>query len=164
MTFAEKPHVLEKDPGTRLYLRPQAIYVSARAAHGLEPIRAIYRRRLEKLAHTITYAWADEEGVRKPYRDPVSRLANLAIQDAMLRGAAAADVCILLADDGLHGALMESGAFLYSCLDRPDGRIGYIVGANSRQSIFDSPEYVRFVDDIEQVYKELGFLGDEPAE
>jgi hypothetical protein len=95
--------------------------------------------------------------VRKPYRDPKNRRQNLIVQAKMLKSAAVADVFIFLDDENLRGAYVELGAFLKDCIDRTSGRKAYIVGPDShkREFIFESPEYVFFVDTIDEVYEDL---------
>jgi hypothetical protein len=75
----------------------------------------------------------------------------------MLKAAAKADIFILLDDPGLRGAYVELGAFLSDCMSNPVNRKAYIVGpdAHQREFIFESPEYVNFTDNIDEVYKDL---------
>lgn len=75
----------------------------------------------------------------------------------MLRTAAKADIFILLDDPGLRGAYIELGAFLYDCLKNSTSRVAYIVGKDShaREHVFESPDYVKFCDTVEEVYKDL---------
>lgn len=148
-----------RDIETGLYLNPQLIYVAGRASYGLEPVREIYNE-LEKLGHSITFKWAEIEDVHKPYRDHKDDPNNQLLAREGLRGARQADVCILIADEGLWGALTEWGAFLSSCQENSDGRLGYIVGATARQSVFDVLPFVRVVESIDQVFDELDFLDD----
>jgi hypothetical protein len=131
------------------------IYVAGRAKHRLNDVAKI-QERLKARGHVITYDWpADDGAIKKPYRE--NRPANVKAQEEMLRAAAAADIFILLDDEGLRGAYVELGAFLKDCLDNPQGRRAYIVGPDSheRQFIFESPDFVFFKDSIEEVYKEL---------
>lgn len=149
----------DKDTRTGLYIRPQQVYVAGRAANGLEPVKQIYSE-LESLGHTITFKWAEIEEVGKPYRDHKDHQGNKILAGGGLLGAQRADVCILVDDENLWGALTEWGAFLSSCLKESDGRLGYIVGANGRQSVFDVLPFVRVVDSFGQLYDELNFIND----
>lgn len=133
----------------------KSIYVSARARFRIDDVHEIFNR-LTSDGYEVAYDWTKSD-VKIPYRPDEHRQHNLKVQEAMLRGAAAADVFVLLDDEGLRGAYIELGAFLLSCLDRPEGRQAFVVGPEShkRQSIFESPSLVHFVDDIEDVYKSL---------
>jgi hypothetical protein len=75
----------------------------------------------------------------------------------MLNAAADADVFILLDEPGLRGAYVELGAFLHAGLKDTKNQKVYIVGPDSqkREHIFESPEFVEFVNDIAAVYKDL---------
>lgn len=158
----EEPHsdpenIEKRDLKTGLFIKPQKIYIAARAAHGLEPVRDIYQR-IEALGHTITFKWAEVDSVGKPYRENKSHSNNQLLAHQGLRGASEADVCILMDDPGLWGALIEWGAFLSNCEKFPDARLGYIVGAEGRHSVFDVLPHVRIVDSIDDVLNELDFL------
>lgn len=110
------------------------------------------------MGYEITYDWpAGDSDIKRPYRDPKNREHNLASQGRMLKAAAKADIFIFLDDPGLRGAYMELGVFLHDCLHNSQGRRAYIVGPNSyeRESAFESPKYVKFIDTIEEVYKDL---------
>jgi hypothetical protein len=75
----------------------------------------------------------------------------------MLNAAAEADVFILLDEPGLRGAYIELGAFLYQTFKYPGDRKVYIVGPDSheREHLFESPDFVKFVNSIDDVYKDL---------
>jgi hypothetical protein len=133
------------------------IYIAARAKTQLEEVKQI-QKKLRSLGHEIAYDWAIADiNIKKPYRDSSNRLHNLAATEKMLKTAAKTDVFILLDEPGLRGAYVELGAFLTDCLSNPEGRKAYIVGpdAHEREFIFESPEYVKFADTIEEVYKDL---------
>lgn len=133
------------------------VYVAARAKYRSAEVNEI-QKKMKEMGYEIAYDWpAGNSEVKRPYRDPDNRKANLATQAKMLKAAADADIFIFLDDPGLRGAYVELGAFLTDCLDNPKGRRAYIVGSNSheREFIFESPEYVIFADTIEGVYKDL---------
>lgn len=133
------------------------IYVAGRAKYRANDVAQI-QKILKKSGHKIAYDWASaNDDIKKPYRHPEHRKANLGAQAIMLKAAAKADVFILLDDEGLRGAYVELGAFLKDCLDSPAGRRAYIVGPNShqREFVFESPDYVFFMDTIQEVYKDL---------
>lgn len=133
------------------------VYVAARAKYRAEEVTDIHKK-LKRMGYELTYDWpAGDNQIKKPYRDPQNRRHNLAAQAKMLKAAASADIFIFLDDPGLRGAYMELGAFLRDCLDRPKGRTAYIVGPDShqRESVFESPDYVIFMESIENVYKDL---------
>jgi hypothetical protein len=116
------------------------------------------QQKLEKMGHRITYDWpSGNSALKKPYRTEANRKHNLPAQKRMLEAAANADIFILLDDPGLRGAYVELGAFLHDCIKRPEGRTAYIVGEHSqeRQFVFESPGYVKFIDNISDVYADL---------
>lgn len=131
------------------------VYVSARAKTRLKETVEI-QNRLKEMGYKIILDWTEAK-VSRPYRDTQNRLHNLQVQERTLRSAAGADIFIFLDDEGLRGAYIELGAFLYDCLDNSKGRIAYIVGpaSHEREFIFESPDYVKFVDTVEEVYKDL---------
>lgn len=133
------------------------VYISARAKYRANDVAKI-QKALEAMGHKVAYDWpAGDNAIKRPYRDAINRKHNLAAQEEMLKAAAIADVFILLDDPGLRGAYVELGAFLHDCLKNPINRIAYIVGpdSNEREFIFESPEYVKFSDSINEVYKDL---------
>ncbi|MEX2006720.1 MAG: hypothetical protein WD877_00890 [Candidatus Saccharimonadales bacterium] len=133
------------------------IYIAARAKYRANEIAKI-QKQLQNMDHEITYDWpAGNIEVKKPYRDSESRKHNLSHMQECLEAAKRADIFILIDDEGLRGAYVEYGAFLADCLKRPNGRRAYIVGKDShqRESIFESPQFVKFVDTIEEVYEDL---------
>ncbi|HEY5550085.1 MAG TPA: hypothetical protein VIK37_02720 [Candidatus Saccharimonadales bacterium] len=133
------------------------IYIAARAKTRVNEVKKA-QEKLKSMGHFVTYDWAVVNvSVRRPYRDPANRKHNEAAISKMLRAAAGADVFILLDEPGLRGAYVELGAFLADVLKRPKHRRVYIVGPNSheREHIFESPEYVKFANNIEVVYKDL---------
>ncbi len=130
------------------------IYIAARAKHRAEDVKKI-QDKLRSMGHTITHDWASvNDSIRKPYRDPANRLHNSLHVPKFLRAAAEAEVFILIDDPGLRGAYIELGAFLFNITDN---KKVFIVGPDSheRESVFESPDYVYFVDTIEEVYKLL---------
>lgn len=133
------------------------VYIAARAKYRSTEVDEI-QKNMKEMGYGIAYDWpAGNHAIKKPYRDPENRKANLAAQAEMLKAAAKADIFIFLDDPGLRGAYVELGAFLTDCLDNPKGRKAYIVGPDSRERefIFESPEYVIFMNTIEDVYKAL---------
>jgi hypothetical protein len=133
------------------------IYIAARAKHRSDDVAEI-QKNLQKMGYELAYDWsAGDVDIKRPYREPNNRAHNLKAQEKMLKAAAKTDIFILLDDPGLRGAYVELGAFLTDCLNNSKNRIAYIVGPDSheREFVFESPEYVRFVDTIEEVYKEL---------
>lgn len=133
------------------------IYIAARAKTRGEDVKVI-QEKLRKMGHTITYDWATEDtGIKKPYREPEHRKHNEPSIPKMLKAAADAEIFILLDEPGLRGAYVEFGAFLYDNQMNTRARKVYIVGPDSyeREFIFESPEYVKFVDTIEEVYADL---------
>lgn len=145
----------EIDEQTGLFIRPQRIYVAAKPSNHIEVVRQMYKD-FEAMGHSITKKWTDED-VRRPYRNPDNRTHNLMFQNECLLGAYNADVFVLMQGPELDGALKEAGAFLVSVVQQPKGRLMYIVEEDHiRQSIFDSPEYVRIVDSVDSIYESLG--------
>lgn len=135
----------------------KSVYIAARSKFRAQDVAKI-QETCKLMGYKIAYDWpAGDRAIKKPYRDPENRKANLRAQAEMLRAAAEADIFIFLDDPGLRGAYVELGAFLADCLDNSKERKAYIVGLDSQQRefIFESPEYVRFVDNIEEVYADL---------
>jgi hypothetical protein len=133
------------------------IYIAARAKTRLTEVRVI-QDKLRTLGHTITYDWAVEDvDIKRPYRHASYRKHNALAIPRMLKAASEADIFILLDEPGLRGAYIELGAFLADALKKPRSRKVYVVGPDSyeREHIFESPEYVKFADSIEEVYKDL---------
>jgi len=133
------------------------IYIAARAKTRAGEVMKI-QDELRSMGHAINYDWAIANvNVRKPYRDPVNRRHNASAIPKMLKAAAEADILILLDEPGLRGAYVELGAFLHEALKNPQSRKVYIVGPNSheREHIFESPEYVVFAKNIDEVYLPL---------
>ena len=133
------------------------VYVAARAKYRADEVEEIQKRLSESGYEAISDWTAVVKKIKRPYRDSQNRKANVRLQAQMLQNAKTADVFILLDDEGLRGAYVELGAFLTDCLDSSQNRRAYIVGPNShtREFVFESPEYVKFCDDIEEVYKDL---------
>ena len=131
------------------------VYVSARAKTRLKEVREI-QNHLRETGYDVTSDWTDAS-IARPYRDTKNRLRNLTAQERMLRSAADVDIFILIDDEGLRGAYVELGAFLYDCLGSSRGRQAYIVGKDShkREHIFESPDYVKYCDTIDDVYQDL---------
>lgn len=130
------------------------VYIAARAKTQEQAVAGIVKK-LKGMGHIITYDWASENNrALKPYRLPEHRQHNSQAVTKMLNAAANADVFILLDEVGLRGAYIELGAFLHAALKDMRNRKVYIVGADSRERehIFESPEFVEFVNDIEAVY------------
>ena len=133
------------------------IYIAARAKTREQEVKQIVKK-LKSAGHTITYDWASENHrILKPYRHPHYRKSNSSAIPKMLEAAAKADVFVLLDEPGLRGAYVELGAFLHEALKNPKNRKVYIVGPNSheREHIFESPEYVLFAKDMDEVYSSL---------
>ncbi len=132
------------------------VFVSARAKYRLNDAKDIIHK-FKKANYRVTFDWTDAE-VKRPYRQSKNRKFNTEFHKKSLLGAATTDIFILLDDEGLRGAYVELGAFLYSCLQKKDGRRAFIVGPDShaREHVFESPEFVKFCDTIEEVYKDLG--------
>lgn len=133
------------------------VYIAARATTRIDDVKKI-QARLAKMGYSITYDWAnDDNKVARPYRHPKSRAKNAKAIPKMLKAAADADIFILLDEPGLRGAYIEYGAYLWEAVKHPINKKVFIVGANSsdREHIFESPEYVFFVDTIEKVYDHL---------
>ena len=133
------------------------IYIAARAKTRIDEVKQI-QKQLREMGHSITYDWATEDvGIRRPYRDPDNRRHNETSIPKMLDAARHADVFILLDEPGLRGAYVEYGVFLAEALKNPKQKRTYIVGPDSheREFIFESPEYVRFADSIQEVYRDL---------
>ncbi len=127
------------------------IYITARAKHRADEVAEI-QKVLQNMGYAIAYDWPlSDPDIKKPYRHPENRKHNLSAQKRMLESAAKADIFILLDDPGLRGAYIELGAFLHDCIKKPKGRQAYIVGkySHERESIFESPEYIKFADTIE---------------
>jgi hypothetical protein len=131
------------------------VYVSARAETRLNEVKQIHEK-VKALGHEIISDWTAAD-IKKPYRHPNHRKHNLSAQTKMLERAAEADIFIMLDEAGLRGAYVEFGAFLSSCLKKLDGRKAFIVGPDSheRQFIFESPDFVHYVDRIEEVFPHL---------
>src|SRR5579862_3505487 len=129
----------------------KTIYISARAKTQLKNVKEI-EKILADMGYEIISDWTSAN-VKRPYRDPSNRKHNIEIQGKMLKRAAEADIFVLLDEPGLRGAYVELGAFLTDCLKNSSGRKAYIVGPDSheREFIFESPEYVNFNSDIEEV-------------
>lgn len=134
------------------------VYISARAKTQLANVKII-ERKISAMGHKVISDWTSAD-VKRPYRDQKNRKHNIEIQRKMLKSAQKADVFIMLDEPGLRGAYVELGAFLTVCLANPEGRRAYIVGPHSqkREFIFESPEYIHFVDEIDKVYAELAEL------
>jgi hypothetical protein len=133
------------------------IYIAARAKTRLDEVKQI-QDKLRAMGHEIAYDWAVADvNVQRPYRDPENRQHNKAAAEKMLKTAAITDIFILLDEPGLRGAYVELGAFLHDCLKNSKGRKAYVIGPDSheREFVFESPEYVKFAKDIEEVYKDL---------
>ncbi|HSW78589.1 MAG TPA: hypothetical protein VLF88_01035 [Candidatus Babeliales bacterium] len=133
------------------------VYVAARAKYRVKHVVQIHNV-LKKMGYQLTYDWADEDAsIKKPYRKPENRKYNLKAQAKMLKAAAEADIFIFIDDPGLRGAYIELGAFLHDCLENSKDRKAYIVGPDSheREFVFESPEYVLFCDNIDEVYQDL---------
>lgn len=133
------------------------IYIAARAKYRADDVAKI-QKTLKSMGHNVAYDWpSGNSEIKRPYRDPRNRKQNLAAQARMLKAAAKADIFIFLDDPGLRGAYVELGAFLTDCLQNSKSRRAYIVGpaSHEREFIFESPEYVVFADNIEQVYEDL---------
>jgi hypothetical protein len=131
------------------------VYISARAKTRLNEVKDI-QKELKDLGHEVAYDWTTS-GVKRPYREKANRVHNIEAQAQMLKTAAKADIFIFLDDPGLRGAYVELGAFLTDCLENSTGRKAYIVGPDSheRESVFESPEYVVFAGEIDEVYQDL---------
>jgi len=133
------------------------VYIAARAKNRVEEVKKI-QKKLKSMGHTITYDWASANAdIRRPYREPANRRHNSSAPAKMLRAAAEADVLILLDEPGLRGAYVELGAFLTDTLKRSNGRQVYIVGMDSheREHIFESAEFVKFANNLDEVYSAL---------
>lgn len=133
----------------------KTVYIAARAKFRAQDVAEI-QERLKAMGYEVAYDWpAGNSAIKKPYRE--NRKVNLKAHTDMLQAAAKTDVFIFLDDQGLRGAYVELGAFLHDCLSNSKGRKAYIVGPDSheRQFIFESPDYVKIVDTIEKVYKDL---------
>lgn len=134
------------------------VYIAARAINRSEEVAAI-QSKLIKMGYELAYDWpAGNNKILKPYRNPINRHHNLAAQKKMLIAAGEADIFILLVDTGLRGAYVEFGAFLYSCIEKPNKqKEAFVVGPKSveREHIFESPLYVRYFHTIDEVYEEL---------
>jgi hypothetical protein len=133
------------------------IYIAARARHRTDEVKQIVHK-FEKAGWKVSYNWTTGQIVlKKPYREPKNRVYNVQHIKASLRGASNTDVFVLLDDEGLRGVYIEYGAFLNEALNNPKGRQAYIVGKDShiREHVFESPEFVKFCDTIEEVYKDL---------
>lgn len=133
------------------------IYIGARAKTRLAEVKQV-QDKLKSMGYTITYDWAVANAdTRRSYRDPANRERNKSAIPKMLNAATEADVFILLDEPGLRGAYVELGAFLADCLKNPKSRRVYIVGPDSheREFIFESPEYVFFAKNIDEVYTAL---------
>ena len=133
------------------------IYIAARAKTRQTEVAEIVKR-LNDMGHTITFDWAsNNQRILKPYRYPKHRKSNKAAIPKMLNAAAEADVFILLDEPGLRGAYIELGAFLYQTFKYPGDRKVYIVGPDSheREHLFESHDFVKFVNSIDDVYKDL---------
>ena len=131
------------------------MYLSGMAKTRMGKIKQAMEK-FRKVGYKITYDWT-ESTVKKPYRVPTHRQHNLKAYRGMLEGAAQADIFILFDGPGLRGAYVELGAFLYEALKDHKNKKVFIVGKDSakREHIFESPSFVHFVDDINQVYEEL---------
>jgi hypothetical protein len=135
----------------------KSVYIAARAKYRAAEVAEI-QKKVQQLGFQIAYDWPSGNNViKKPYRLPANRKANLAAQNKMLLQAAKADIFIFIDEPGLRGAYVELGAFLTDCLNNSKGRRAYIVGPNSheREFIFESPDYVKFADTIDEVYQDL---------
>jgi len=133
------------------------VYVSARAKYRADEVAEV-QRKLQKIGYEVMYDWpSGNTKIAKPYRNSKNRKVNLPAMTKMLRAAADADIFILMDSEGLRGVYIEYGAFLKAALDSPQNRQAYIVGPNSheREHVFESPPFVHFVDDIEEVYEHL---------
>ncbi len=133
------------------------VYIAARAKFRANDVAEI-QEKLKVIGYKLAYDWpSGNDEVKRPYRDSKNRQYNLEAQEKMLEAAARADIFILLDDEGLRGAYIELGAFLTDCLDNPKDRKAYIVGPHSheREFIFESPDYVIFMDSIDEVYEDL---------
>lgn len=147
-------HPAEVDSETGLFMRSLGVYVAGRVGTEGE-MREIYRQ-IRQMGHVITYAWAEINNIKKPYRDPDNRRHNLPYADAMLAGARDADVCVLIPTEDVWMANREWGAFLGDAEFQSEGRRGYIVGPDTRPSLSDAAEYISFPATIETVYRDLG--------
>lgn len=133
------------------------VYIAARATTRLEDVK-IMQRKLVELGYSIAYDWANEDmNIARPYRHRNSRELNSKAITKMLGAAADADVFVLLDEIGLRGAYIEYGAFLHEALKHPKKKKVFIVGPKShqREHIFESPDFVHFVDTVEDVYTAL---------
>lgn len=133
------------------------VYVAARATTRLKEAKEL-QEKLTQMGHSITYDWANsDDEIARPYRHPKSRAKNSNAITKMLNAAAGADIFILIDEPGLRGAYIEYGAYLHEALKNPKNRKIFIVGPHSaeREHIFESPDFVYFVDSIEDIYKSL---------
>src|SRR5258708_5643778 len=131
------------------------IYISGMAKTRMAEVEAALQK-IRAAGHQISFDWT-KSSVKKPYRDTRHRKHNMTAYEGMLEGAAEADVFVLLDGEGLRGAYVELGAFLFEALKNPKNKKVFIVGADSaeREHIFESPDFVHFVDSLEDVYKDL---------
>src|SRR5579862_5939455 len=133
------------------------VYIAARATTRLEDVKKLQKKLVEQ-GYSISYDWANEDmNIARPYRHQKSRELNTKAIAKMLGAAAEADVFILLDEAGLRGAYIEYGAYLHEALKNPKNKKVFIVGPEShqREHIFESPDFVHFVDTIEDVYAAL---------